>query len=114
MHRYNLITLRTKEFYKKSRQTTRTQRAGAQKTNKSKSDLAKGGAGLLFATKDKSRPLINEYKAFQTWMSGIMSGRYSNDKIFDMLVMNVHIPSAVIRRTKSKDEIFGFAQIENY
>ncbi|OLY81997.1 hypothetical protein AYI68_g3890, partial [Smittium mucronatum] len=75
-----------------------------------KTDIAKGGTGLLLAVRNKSGLQISEFKSSQNWISGIIHGKYQNGKVFDMLVTDVHIPSAGIRRSKSKDEIFGHIQ----
>ena len=64
----------------------------------SKSELNRGGTGLLLAVKENSGLNICEYKSTPHWMTAKVFGKFQNGDDFRLLVTNVHIPSFGIRK----------------
>ncbi|PVU93371.1 hypothetical protein BB561_003298 [Smittium simulii] len=66
----------------------------------SKSDHNLGGNGLLIAFKNNSGLQIFELKQHPHWMSATIVGKITDSKEIKMILINLHLPSAGIRKNE--------------
>ncbi|PVV01209.1 hypothetical protein BB560_004385, partial [Smittium megazygosporum] len=71
----------------------------------SKSDVARGGNGLILGVKNGFGIKIYEYKSTPYWLIGKLTATTTTNTIFTMYVVNVHIPSASIRKRKALESL---------
>ncbi|PVV03267.1 hypothetical protein BB560_002263 [Smittium megazygosporum] len=71
----------------------------------SKSNVAKGGNGLIMGVKNGFGIKIYEYKSTPYWLIGKLTATTTTNTNFNMYVVNVHIPSTSIRKRKALESL---------
>ncbi|OLY78950.1 hypothetical protein AYI68_g6992, partial [Smittium mucronatum] len=82
-------------------------------TIESKTELTKGGNGLLIGVRNQSGLVLSEFINYPTWMVGLVQGKTKRNENFRINVVNVHMPSWGIRKKRTMNEIQSFLKNRN-
>ncbi|PVZ97049.1 hypothetical protein BB558_007019, partial [Smittium angustum] len=78
-----------------------------------KSELTKGGTGLLIGIRDDSGLSISELDGSPQWMAAKIVGTFQHGGKFELLAINIHLPQTSVRRKKAKQEVSTYLTKEH-